>query len=205
MTGLREQKKQQTREAMVLEAGRLFGEQGFQATTMEEIAAAAGVSAGTLYNYFGTKATVVLAHVGSQVAEMSEAGAAILDNPPSDMLAAVQEVARLYVDQFAGIERELLRELIADGLAPSSEVLPELIRLDYVLLDQLTSLLSRFAESGQLAPEIGADEAAMAVYSIFAIQLIMYISVEDMTVAALRRAVARQIQIAFTGLQAQER
>ena len=33
----------------------------------------------------------------------------------------------------------------------------------------------------------------------------MYVSVEDMTAAALRRAVARQIEIVFTGLRAQER
>ena len=205
MTGLREKKKQLTRDAIVAEAGRLFGEQGFQATTMEEIAVAAGVSAGTLYNYFGTKNTIVLAHIGAQVAEMVETGAAIVDDPPADVVVAVQKLTRVHLDRFIGIERELLREMLAASFGPSSNVLPELIRLDYLLLDQLTSLLRHFADSGDLDPAVDSAEAAIAVYSLLATQLIMYLSVEDMSVAVLRRSVARQIQIVFTGLRAQER
>ena len=205
MTGLREKKKQQTRDAIVAEAGRLFGEQGFQATTMEEIADAAGVSAGTLYNYFGTKNTIVLAHIGAQVAEMVETGAAIVDDPPADVVVAVQKLTRVHLDRFIGIERELLREMLAASFGPSSKVLPELIRLDYLLLDQLSSLLRHFADSGELDPAVDSAEAAIAVYSLLATQLIMYISVEDMSTAVLRRAVARQIEIVFAGLRAQER
>ena len=95
--------------------------------------------------------------------------------------------------------------MLAASFGPASSVLPELIRLDYLLLDQLTSLLQHFADSGALDPDIDAAEAAIAVYSLLATQLIMYISVEDTSAAALRRAVARQIQIVFTGLGAQER
>lgn len=205
MTGLREQKKQQTHDAIVAEAGRLFAEQGFQATTMAEIAEAAGVSAGTLYNYFGTKNTIVLAHIGAEVAEMVETGAAIVDAPPADVIVAVQKLTRVHLDRFIGIERELLREMLAASFGPSSNLLPELIRLDYLLLDQLSSLLQHFADTGDLHPAVDSAEAAIAVYSLLATQLIMYISVEDMSAAALRRAVAHQIQIVFTGLRAQER
>jgi AcrR family transcriptional regulator len=205
VTGLREQKKQQTHDAIVAEAGRLFGEQGFQATTMEEIAQAAGVSAGTLYNYFGTKNTIVLAHIGAEVAEMVEKGAAIVDGPPADVIVAVQKLTRVHLDRFVGMDRELLREMLSASFGPASNLLPELIRLDYLLLDQLSSLLQHFADTGDLDPAVDSAEAAIAVYSLLATQLIMYLSVEDMSAAALRRAAARQIQIVFTGLRAQER
>jgi len=205
VTGLREQKKQQTHDAIVAEAGRLFGEQGFQATTMEEIARAAGVSAGTLYNYFGTKNTVLLAHIESRVADMTETGSALLAGPPPDVVTAVQTLARLYLDRFISLERELLRELMAASFASTSEILPELIRLDELLLHQLEALLDHFAGKGNLGPGVEVTEAAVALYSLFATQLIMYVSVEAMTPTALRRAVARQIEIVFTGLGAQER
>ena len=183
----------------------MFGEQGFQATTMEEIAQAAGVSAGTLYNYFGTKNTIVLAHIGAEVAEMVEKGAAIVDAPPADVIVAVQKLTRVHLDRFIGIDRELLREMLAASFGPSSNLLPELIRLDYLLLEQLSSLLQHFADTGDIDPTVDSAEAAIAVYSVLATQLIMYLSVEDMSAAALRRAAARQIQIVFTGLRAQER
>jgi AcrR family transcriptional regulator len=172
---------------------------------MEDIAAAAGVSVGTLYNYFGTKNTVLLAHVGSQVAEMTEAGEDVLAGPPPDIVPAVQSLVSIYLDRFIDLEPDLLREVFAAGFGTSLEMLPELIRLDELLADQLGRLIGPFAEAGQLAAEIEVDEAVIVLYSLLVTQLIMYVSVESMTATTLRRAVARQIEMAFSGLRAQGR
>ena len=58
--GLRERKKLKTKEAIQREAMRLFQEQGYDETTIEEIAAAAEISPSTFFNYFPTKEDVVL-------------------------------------------------------------------------------------------------------------------------------------------------
>jgi AcrR family transcriptional regulator len=57
---LRERKKTRTRFAIQQEALRLFREQGYSATTVEQIADAAEVSPSTFFRYFPTKDTVVL-------------------------------------------------------------------------------------------------------------------------------------------------
>jgi AcrR family transcriptional regulator len=59
--GLRERKKIRTRETIRREAFRLIEENGYAATTVEQIAEAAEVSPSTFFRYFPTKESVLLA------------------------------------------------------------------------------------------------------------------------------------------------
>jgi len=63
--GLRERKKQQTRELIAETARRLFTERGFERVTVAEIARTADVSEQTVYNYFPTKEDLVYWRLGS--------------------------------------------------------------------------------------------------------------------------------------------
>lgn len=58
--GLREQKKRRTREAIRSAALDLFERQGYSATTVDQIAAAAEVSPATFFRYFPTKEAVMI-------------------------------------------------------------------------------------------------------------------------------------------------
>jgi AcrR family transcriptional regulator len=58
--GLRERKKAKTKSAIQRHAVRLFTQQGFAATTVEQIAEAAEVSPSTVFRYFPTKEDLVV-------------------------------------------------------------------------------------------------------------------------------------------------
>lgn len=58
--GLRERKKAKTKAAIQQHALRLFAEQGYQQTTVDQIAEAAEVSPSTFFRYFGSKEETVL-------------------------------------------------------------------------------------------------------------------------------------------------
>ncbi|HUE34097.1 MAG TPA: TetR family transcriptional regulator [Mycobacterium sp.] len=59
--GLRERKKIKTRQAIRRAAFRLIDENGYAATTVEQIADAAEVSPSTFFRYFGSKESLLLA------------------------------------------------------------------------------------------------------------------------------------------------
>ena len=69
---LRERKKERTRDLLVREAIRLFSEQGFDDTSVDEIASAAEVSPRTFFRYFPTKADVVFADLPSRIALLKD-------------------------------------------------------------------------------------------------------------------------------------
>jgi AcrR family transcriptional regulator len=91
--GLRDRKKEKTRLAIQDAALELFVEQGFDATTVEQIAALAEVSTATFFRYFKTKGEVIFGdnQYGTKDLERS------ISNRPSseDDLRAVRQAMRL--------------------------------------------------------------------------------------------------------------
>lgn len=72
MAGLREAQKQLTRR-LLLEAGlELFGSQGYAATTVDDIATAAGTTRATFYAYFPSRSEVMRALIDEQLNERLE-------------------------------------------------------------------------------------------------------------------------------------
>ncbi|MCP4648152.1 MAG: TetR/AcrR family transcriptional regulator, partial [bacterium] len=67
---LRERKKKNTLESIVLAARLLFTTQGYKTTTMGEIAEASDVAVGTLYNYFKSKGEIMLAIASEDSADI---------------------------------------------------------------------------------------------------------------------------------------
>ncbi|MGW1930110.1 TetR/AcrR family transcriptional regulator [Streptomyces sp. NPDC001919] len=72
-TGLRESKKQETRQLISDHATRLFMEQGFEQTTIAEIATAARVAKKTVTNYFPRKEDLALDHHEAFTATLARA------------------------------------------------------------------------------------------------------------------------------------
>ncbi len=109
--GLRELKKRETRQRISNVATELFLARGFDAVTVTEVAAAAGVSEKTVYNYFPTKEALVLDQIEGQVERLV---GAVRDRPrgvsPSAALVAAlkQDSKRFYemvpLDQLPRIE-----------------------------------------------------------------------------------------------------
>ena len=104
--GLRERKKVRTRAAIQREAMRLFLAQGFQQTTVEDIAAAADISPSTFFNYFPSKEEVaftddldplILSAFDAQPAELSPIAA--LRNAMRDVFSAIPPDQELLLRQ----------------------------------------------------------------------------------------------------------
>jgi AcrR family transcriptional regulator len=92
--GLRERKKQRTRQALRQAAVRLFLERGFEATTIADITAAAEVAPRTFFSYFQTKEDVVL---GEATQRFDRLRRALQQRPEGEPLLAAFRRAALEI------------------------------------------------------------------------------------------------------------
>jgi AcrR family transcriptional regulator len=147
--GLRERKKARTRASLRDHALRLFREQGYAGTTVEQIAEAAEVSPSTFFRYFPTKEDVALA-----------------DDLDAPMLAAfrAQPPELNAIQALRASMRSVLESVPADDLRRERErqrLIVNTPELRARTLDQLTGTLQLAAD--MLAERAGrpADDPAV--------------------------------------------
>ena len=147
--GLRERKKIKTREAIRAATYALIKEQGYDATTIEQIAERAEVSPSTVFRYFPTKEDIVLTDEYDPLM-VEEFRARPADEPWTDSLRHVMQMA----------------------LSALEEEDPEVIRMRTHLLVQVPAVRSRMFESmsqtgrmlrGAIAERSGLDPDSLEV------------------------------------------
>ena len=200
MEPLRERKKGQTRARILESAERLLGERGLEAATMEEIAADAEVSVGTLYNYFGSKTLLLVALLERETDVLIARGARILAAPGNDGPAAVRALFAAYLDVFLDhLDRSLLTDAFTAGLT-QAPLGGELMSLDLRLMEQVGALVLQLRADGRIDPGVAPEEATLLLYSILLAQILFYVTVPAIEPGVVRAQMARQVDAAFSGL-----
>lgn len=198
MSGLRERKKEQTRSHIIRSAEALFTERGLQEPTVEDIAAAADVSVGTLYNYFGSKIVLQLAVFEEETAAIVGRGESIVSNPGDDPVAAIERLFDAYLDGFFSIDRRLLLDVFRVGFN-SAEMLPSLVSLDLLILQQLGELMGGLAVRGLIRSE-RVEDAVLLLYSSLVTVLLFFLTVDGTEQEDIRAQARRLVETAFHGL-----
>ncbi|MGW0871802.1 TetR family transcriptional regulator [Streptomyces sp. NPDC002740] len=112
METLRERKKQRTRDALLRAAVELFTSQGYERTTVDEIAAAVDVSQRTFFRYFAGKDEAALALVEMTVERFVEA---VRERPPHEP------------------PMQALRQAVLDGWHSINEVVESVVPVELYL------------------------------------------------------------------------
>lgn len=194
MTGLRAKHKVDRTRRMQEAAALLFREASYGAVRMEDIAAAANVSVGTLYNYFATKGDLLLAIVSMEVEEVLTAGAAVLANPPDDPAQALDAMVGGYFDHsLVYLSKAMWRTAMALSIeAPDTPFSRRYTALDGMLTAQIGEMVAALQRRQQLKSGVPARIVAEVLFNNLNHMFIEFVKAEQMEMETLRGAVRRQ-------------
>ena len=147
-----------TRERLVVAARQVFEERGFDATRMGDIAAAAGVSHGTVYTWFPTKEDALHAAVDSVTEEMYS----VLSTP--EVTDPIERIALANV-RYLEVHRETARllEVVAQAAVNDASFRAVLTGLRHAHVERVAKTIRRLQAEGLAVRSLDARISAAAL------------------------------------------
>ena len=194
MTGLRERQKADRQNRILRAAVTLFRRDGYRNVRIEDLAEAAEVSVGTVYNYYLTKGDILMATVALEVEEVLETGEAILAAPPRGVAAALMALIGHYYDHSLHyLDKEMWRSAMALSIeAPTTPYGRRYTELDDRLRAQVVALIARLQARGDVRADVDAQAVGETIFNNLNMMFIEFAKDEGMTIDALKAHVARQ-------------
>ncbi|MFJ6164621.1 TetR/AcrR family transcriptional regulator [Micromonospora orduensis] len=163
MTDGRSRRREDTRQRLFVAAVELIAEQGFSATTVDDIAGRAGVAKGTVYYNFESKTVLfeeLLRHgIGLLTAEFR---AAVAGLPPRAALAALVRAELEYIRRYRAFAQLLLSEM----WRTNREWQQTLRLLRSEAIEVIAETVRAGVDSGDLPADLDVPTASSALFGV---------------------------------------
>jgi len=188
MTKLRERQKADRERRILSAAVHKFRADGYKRARIEDLAEAADVSVGTVYNYYGTKGDILIAAVAMEVEEVLAEGQALLDAPPDDPCEALLALTFCYYDHSLHyLTKEMWRRAMGLAIeAPDTLNGRRYAELDRKLAAQMGDLVRRFQEAGKIDAETDAAAVGEVLFNNLNQLFIGFVTDDAKTLETLR-------------------
>lgn len=200
MGGLREKKKIEAREKILTVSKEIFFSKGYSHTTIEEIAEKAGIGVGTVYNFFKTKADILIC----VVAEEAGTDAQDYHLEDTELEQGIVDIVMNFTWRAFGklkhLNKKIWKELLSAMFSlqkSESKLFKGMTSMDFKYIEKLKALLTNLKDRGALAAAFDVDAAAMVVYSTFLTQFLLYIYSDEMTFDQLEQDIRKAGRIYF--------
>jgi AcrR family transcriptional regulator len=149
---VREEKKQKTKQAILDAAITLFSTNGFENTSIEELAKVAGVGKGTIYGYFQTKKEILYAFCEYELDQIHKE-LANRANPDGPIL---EQVLTIYMTEFNHVtqNKEFGRIFMRQTLFPNESDAQDHLEIEDKYFQLLFPILKKAQDRGELRKNI---------------------------------------------------
>ncbi len=192
--GLRERKKAATALRIIEEATRMFQEEGYENTRIEDVAARSDLSAATFYNYFRSKADILLSSVSAETEVVLAEADRCIDAPHSNAAAAFDALVMTYfTTSFTSTPRSLWRIAVSQSmLNPESEFSKRYVEMDIRLSKQCCRFVQVMQAAQYIREDVPHKPIGELLFNNVNMNFIAYIRSDTLTPQDIRAVVGWQ-------------
>jgi TetR/AcrR family fatty acid metabolism transcriptional regulator len=195
----RERKKSVIRERIIAKGVELFSRQGIADVTVDQIAEAADVGKGTIYNYFPSKEHIVVAFMVNFEREVQKALTSLI----ASQRALDATLSSFVLHQFRVKERyhSFVRVLLTQMFLHTDQFLPYMVEMQKVTDPPLEKFFGRLQQRGAIRRDIRLRDLIM-VFKTIQLGLTALWAVEGPPFRATESTVRQEMKLFCKGLEA---
>jgi len=195
----RDRKKASARRHILDTAIELFSRDGISAVTIDQIAAAADVGKGTIYNYFDTKESIVVAFM-ADLERKVQAKVHRLNASDKPLEAILTEFIRFQMRQKRPYH-QFVRVFLAQIFTHTNHIVPYLAEMQKAIDPPLEALFSSLQERGLLRSDIAVSELTL-IFKTIHMGLSALWAVEGPPFKHTERVLAQEMKLFCEGITA---
>jgi AcrR family transcriptional regulator len=199
--GLRERQRAARRRGILFAAGDLFATSGFEATSLEDVAAQAEVSVPTIYSFFKSKQDLLLGLVEEDRHLSGPKLTALIEHLPAQPIDAFVEIGRtMLLEGYDVSQKAVWREIIAASFKVAVDQRNRFQDLQLINANYIKSAIDKLCDAGRLRADLDRDSALSLIQGTIRRVFQTYILSEDMSVDDMMELLLRDLRTLILGL-----
>jgi len=198
--GIREENRKYYRDKILLTAREVFTSQGYENTTIEQIAKKAEIGLGTAYNYFKSKEELFILSMAENIADTTEIDLEDLQATTKNVNEIVTDAIMKHIKKMNWVNKKIWKiafPVILSSMKSDKLSIHEVMKADFKLMDKIRTLINQLKTDHRLPSDFDTPTAIDLIFGSLFLQLSMYVYANDCTFEQTCERIKTDIRFVF--------
>lgn len=198
--GVRAENKKIYRDKILAAAKEVFSVQGFEDTTIEQIAENAGIGLGTAYNYFKSKEELFVLAMADDMADSKDQSLEKINFVSGKAADIIYDAIFKQIKRLGWINKKIWRvafPIILGSMKSDKLQIQEVFRADFKMMEKTKILIHQMKEFGLISIDFDEDTANDLIFSLLLYHTSLYIYSDEISFEDALDRIKRGIEFVF--------
>lgn len=199
MARLSKKQKEEVRKRIINNATNLFLKNGYDETSTKKIAKESKIAEGTVFNYFDTKADLLMEVIDNQYFDLEDEELNI--DFEKNIVDVYMNNYYKYLKRILFIPKKMMIHIIAILIKTSKKSPKRLKRyaeIDFIMIRRIAKLTDKFIKKG-IIKSVDSNELAEIIYGSFFYEFTMYLYEDSYKKEDLEKRMRKKVEIILNG------